>query len=448
MFLAVASFLAIRFFVAKHSHKERKKTNIKRVVWWFVFLCYIFVVLGATMLSRGSHYEYDTLHPLFYSYKSAWISCSAMEWRNIILNILMIVPFGLLLPPGIKRLGKWYLTYAAGFLFSLFIELSQKVFKLGIFEWDDLFNNTLGAIIGFGLYVIVIKIFDKDRKSVRKTAIIASNIPLVATVVFFATIRVIYSTMELGINNNRYIEVYDTDLLNIHGAEFTDDTISSLPVYRNSFLSQKETQRRAEELFERIDGSYDIYFEDYYDDEAWFRSRIDKTDSQVVVKYKGGTVEYTNMDLFSAKAVSFSETEVRALLAQYGYEIDGDTAFIQNDDSRLTFKIEKAATDSGIKDGKVTVELTADMKIKRLYDSVHTYEYYEDFEAISQEEAYNRLKTGRFKRYGNDNLDIEVLKCEISYSMDSKGFYQPDYCFYVRINGKDAEIMIPALDSK
>ena len=32
--------------------------------------------------------------------------------------------------------------------------------------------------------------------------------------------------------------------------------------------------------------------------------------------------------------------------------------------------------------------------------------------------------------------------------MDSKGFYQPDYCFYVRINGKDAEIWIPALASK
>ena len=153
----VTSFLAIRHFHAKRNGKEHRKINIKRLLWWLVFLCYIFVVVGATMLSRGNNYEYDTITPLFYSYKTAWNNWSMTEWRNIILNICMFVPFGLLLPMGLKWFRKFYRTYAAGFLFSLFIEISQMIFKIGIFEPDDLMNNTLGAMMGFGLYIVLYK---------------------------------------------------------------------------------------------------------------------------------------------------------------------------------------------------------------------------------------------------------------------------------------------------
>jgi len=35
---------------------------------------------------------------------------------------------------------------------SFGIEVIQLVFKLGLFEFDDVFHNVLGAVIGYGLW--------------------------------------------------------------------------------------------------------------------------------------------------------------------------------------------------------------------------------------------------------------------------------------------------------
>lgn len=43
-------------------------------------------------------------------------------------------------------------TYIAGFLFTLLIEVLQLYFEVGIFEAADLLNNTIGTMIGYGLY--------------------------------------------------------------------------------------------------------------------------------------------------------------------------------------------------------------------------------------------------------------------------------------------------------
>ena len=101
--IAVAVFaivIAIGYFwVYKkilHGKKTIKKNN---AIWLIIFGIYLVVVLLATMLDRSYFIDYGKrIIPLFYSYKSAWNTFSAIEWRNIILNICMFVPFGFLLP--------------------------------------------------------------------------------------------------------------------------------------------------------------------------------------------------------------------------------------------------------------------------------------------------------------------------------------------------------------
>ncbi|MBO4678927.1 MAG: VanZ family protein, partial [Lachnospiraceae bacterium] len=362
----VAAYLCIRYLMARHNNTEYKKVNLKRVLWWFVFLCYVFVVLGATMLSRDNGSNYNVPGTLFYSYRSAWVNWSVTAWRNNVLNILMFVPFGFLLPLGIKWFGKCFRTYTAGFLFSLFIELSQLIFKLGIFEWDDLFNNTLGAMVGFGLYAVFIKLFSKDKNLVKPAFVILTNTPLFMTVAAFVIIYAVYESMELGINANQCIKAYDTELLNVYGVEYTDDTAGTLPVYKNKILTKQEQRKRAEEFFLKVDGSFDINFESYYDGEAWFRSKVNGVDTQVIVKKRGGVTEYTNMDLYSEKSVLFSEEEVRGFLKQYGYEIDDDAVFMIIKNSQHLFKIRRIGEDQSITEGRIIVELTADKKLKRL----------------------------------------------------------------------------------
>ncbi|MBR5993179.1 MAG: VanZ family protein [Lachnospiraceae bacterium] len=442
----VTSFLVVRHFHAKRNGKEHRKINVKRLLWWLVFLCYIFVVAGATLFSRGGNYEYDMIPPLFYSYKNAWNNWSITEWRNIILNICMFVPFGLLLPMGLKWFRKCYRTYVAGFLFSLFIELSQMIFKIGIFEPDDLLDNTLGAIIGFGLFLVLFKLYAKEKANLKKGATFASNIPLILVVASFFAIFITYSGKELGNNNNRYSMTYDVNLLNIHGAEFADDSTVRLTVYTSEILTEKEAYKCAEDIFKRFDGAMNYQYAGYYDDEAWIRSKVGDETNEIKIQYAGGTFEYSIMSRYSEKGYAYTESEVRDILSQYGYTICKDAEFSVKDDMRLCFEVDRCEENGNVVDGRLEVKLSRDKRILWLKDSLLTLKPYKEYDAISVAEAYRRLKEGKFKRYGNDYLDIEVLSCKIAYSVDSKGFYQPNYRFDVNINGKEAWIMIPALE--
>ena len=77
--------------------KGTDKLNKFKFGLWSIFVIYIVVVLGATIGHRASAYGNINLH-LFSSYKNAYNSFSIREWRNIILNILMFVPLGFMIP--------------------------------------------------------------------------------------------------------------------------------------------------------------------------------------------------------------------------------------------------------------------------------------------------------------------------------------------------------------
>ena len=49
----------------------------------------------------------------------------------------------------------------AGVVLSLAIEGSQLVWKKGVFDVDDLMNNAIGAVIGGGIVVAVMRICGK-----------------------------------------------------------------------------------------------------------------------------------------------------------------------------------------------------------------------------------------------------------------------------------------------
>lgn len=43
------------------------------------------------------------------------------------------------------------MVIVAALVLTIATETIQLIFGLGLFEWDDIFNNTLGAVIGLGL---------------------------------------------------------------------------------------------------------------------------------------------------------------------------------------------------------------------------------------------------------------------------------------------------------
>ena len=78
------------------------------------------------------------------------------EIRSIILNILLFIPFGYLLPSLFPQL-RWWQVIIFGFCSSLLIEVLQLITRLGYADVDDLINNTLGAAIGWLLYRRILK---------------------------------------------------------------------------------------------------------------------------------------------------------------------------------------------------------------------------------------------------------------------------------------------------
>ena len=65
------------------------------------------------------------------------------------------MPFGFFLPVIWKRTEPWYTTTLLSFLLSLGIELTQLVSKVGSFDVDDLFLNTVGGLAGYLIFCLV-----------------------------------------------------------------------------------------------------------------------------------------------------------------------------------------------------------------------------------------------------------------------------------------------------
>lgn len=83
---------------------------------------------------------------------------------NIIGNVLAFTPFGFALPIISIRNRKLINITLLSLEFSLTIEIIQLMLKVGIFDVDDLFLNTLGGIIGGLCFLICHRMLRAKKK--------------------------------------------------------------------------------------------------------------------------------------------------------------------------------------------------------------------------------------------------------------------------------------------
>ena len=74
---------------------------------------------------------------------------------NVVGNAAMFIPSGIILPVVYPRLDRFWKLLLAGAGLSLAIELLQLPFSVRASDVDDLLLNTLGAILGYGIYAAV-----------------------------------------------------------------------------------------------------------------------------------------------------------------------------------------------------------------------------------------------------------------------------------------------------
>lgn len=78
---------------------------------------------------------------------------------NIFGNIFAFAPFGFMLPIINDKNRKFWIVALLSLEFSLAVELIQLVFKVGIFDVDDIIMNTIGGMLGYLCFFICHKIY-------------------------------------------------------------------------------------------------------------------------------------------------------------------------------------------------------------------------------------------------------------------------------------------------
>ena len=104
--------------------------------------------------------------------------------KNTILNIILFVPLGFMLPFLWKKYNSLRPTLMFGFGMSLAIELLQ-ILTYRSTDINDLIANTCGALLGFSFFKAVSRIIPSVSKFTRRKNEVFTVVLAVFTVMFF-----------------------------------------------------------------------------------------------------------------------------------------------------------------------------------------------------------------------------------------------------------------------
>lgn len=447
---ALAALFMIGYFLLyKKLFRGKKRIKPRTALLFVLSACYLVSLLGAVLL-RGGVYGEAVLTP-FASYAQAWARWSIREWRNIVLNVALFVPFGFLLPLWGAWFRRFWRTALCGFLFTLAVELAQLVTRRGIFETDDLIGNTLGVLIGFGLSMLFLAIVHKEKLPAKK--IFGYLAPLLLACAAFFGILAAYHMKELG--NVSYAcgaRVAMAQLRLSSNTELSDEETSA-PIYRLS--RGKSPEAIAEAIFAAAGTAIDKEQTIFYDESTYYYAK----DRGIIL-----SVSHVEGEVFSYHYIDFSrhdsgqtplagaeEGTVRAALAKLGQEPPEGCDFYDQGEGAYIFTASMLPQGDNMLDGRISCAYYADGTVKDIGHSLFTLEPYREVRILSEAEAYKKLETGAFTPpYSRGGLAaISVEGTSLSYTLDTKGFYQPVYSFACVCSYGDeeleADIGVPAM---
>ena len=141
---------------------RKEKMNKLQAAAILAELVFLGIVFGSTVFTRtGSVRQYELIP--FWSW-IAILRYHDMELlKENLLNCILLLPAGALLPLIMNRKVKWQEALVFGVLISATIEMSQLITMRGLFEWDDMIHNGLGCVIGCVIVNKIIGIFNGKK---------------------------------------------------------------------------------------------------------------------------------------------------------------------------------------------------------------------------------------------------------------------------------------------
>jgi len=150
-----------------------KKEGNNRLLRFFcagLFLIYLafllYFALASEDFGRVDHtadYRYNL--QLFQEIYRFWHyrQTVGLSWAtiNLLGNVVCFVPYGFFVPILRKKKTNFLMTGIYSFVASLAVEVVQLILKIGVFDVDDLFLNTIGGLIGYLFYCLMRGLYRK-----------------------------------------------------------------------------------------------------------------------------------------------------------------------------------------------------------------------------------------------------------------------------------------------
>ena len=163
--------------------KLKKYLNLVNVLFIIYCILLIWIILFKLSFTTNEITNLVKVNPInlipFRYYNGA-----RNHLKEIIQNVIIFIPLGIYLKM-LNKNNKQVILY--GLIFSLVLEVSQFIFKLGACDITDIITNTSGTILGLLGYLLLVKLFKNKDKINNILKIIA----LIVTILFSSLIALL-----------------------------------------------------------------------------------------------------------------------------------------------------------------------------------------------------------------------------------------------------------------
>lgn len=434
--------LASAYLIYKKAFHGKKTITKIQAVSAVLLSCWLVLVIGLTSLSRGANYTGKINVDFFSSYINAWNQWSISELQLIIFNMLMFTPLGFLLPVLWKKAEKLSITIAISLGLTILIEIIQLLTGTGIFELDDLFHNSVGSLFGyFCIMAIFMLIREKTIRfaPIAKILLIPCVVSLVLGAVFFAYDRQPYGNMSIlpAVRQDMSAVQITTELK-------LSDEDTTVSVYKNKYTEDKIYIQNIRSGFAELEN---LTFSDTTRREkenyVYTGTNTEGCEFQMNFFFRSGQWSYTTYEkgaaLLTEKAIQQYRNRYESWMKENGLLPDNAVFSVQNNDTLrwdVSPEHDNSTGDEAFQNGSVMIMFDENGSVIDLSYQISWNDYITSEDIISANEAYSQVESGNFEQYvpfqKGDMLCIEEY--ELTYTYDTKGFYQPVYQFSGYIN--------------
>ncbi len=437
-----------------------EKPPLRTAIPLALLLAYMAGLFSITTLGR-TRGDPDIQWHLFRAFWEAWNNFNFHYWTLYLGNIAMFMPLGIFFPLIAPVFRRWYVTIPIGFVTSLVIEGTQFLLVRGTADVDDMFCNTLGAALGYCLCMTVLSLIEKKAR----WSIAYGVVPLMFAAAV-SGIFVTYYTQPYGNLMEGPSFVADTS-----GVEWVlDCALSDEPgevgICHADPYTLDECLEFAEAMIE--DKGLALIRTENYDEVMYYEANAQNPEDygkQVIflwVTPADRSFDYTGWiykDTYDI--LDYHETELwdngqmtadylRSALLEYGVYIPEKATMTYDGDRGwkgwYTFDANQIHEGDYLIDGSLRCQVMVGGEIICIENSMTQLVWQADEPIISEVEAYERLRQGRFSHgyffEGVDPSEVRVWSCTLDYVADTKGFRQPVYWF--ELEGMNS-VFVPAL---